>query len=405
MKAWEQKYQEWISDFYHGELLFFAGFILILFRGMWLSTMFSQNRMLSLLSIPVAALLIGLKILLFDHYPVKQFLLLGMALICTLFSCYFSHTVNAFLMVLLVLGSKNIKFEKILKVYLVIIGSLMILAFLSSLVDVIENLQYEQEHRRLRNAFGSIYPTDFASHIFYYITIIFYLKKDGLRCVHYMVAAGLAVLIYYFCDTRLDSASILLLIVFYWLGYEVENSSFISRNIKSIWDDTWKKIRVFLVPILAVVSIMSTVLYRENNVFWMWLDKLLSNRLSLGKNAYLKSGIQWLGQNIEMVGFGGTTEIVSNYNFVDCSYVHVLLVNGVLFLTVLLILYVFCGRKNSNNLYFSYVIAVVAINCMIAHHLLQVEYNVWLLSLLSIDSCTEGKEKNNGGYYSYKDND
>ena len=150
---------------------------------------------------------------------------------------------------------------------------------------------------------------------------------------------------------------------------------------------------------------MSTVLYRENNVFWMWLDKLLSNRLSLGKNAYLKSGIQWLGQNIEMVGFGGTTEIVSNYNFVDCSYVHVLLVNGVLFLTVLLILYVFCGRKNSNNLYFSYVIAVVAINCMIAHHLLQVEYNVWLLSLLSIDSCTEGKEKNNGGYYSYKDND
>ena len=153
MKAWEQKYQEWISDFYHGELLFFAGFILILFRGMWLSTMFPQNRMLSLLSIPVASLLIGLKILLFDHYPVKQFLMLWVVLICTMLSCYFSHTVNAFLMILLVLGSKDIEFEKILKVYLVIVGAVMVLAFLASIVGVIDNLQYKQGTRKIRNAF------------------------------------------------------------------------------------------------------------------------------------------------------------------------------------------------------------------------------------------------------------
>ncbi|MDD6074303.1 MAG: hypothetical protein PUB88_08600, partial [Clostridium sp.] len=260
MKALEQKYQEWTSDFHHGELLFFAGFILILFRGMWLSTMFPQNRILSLLCIPVAALLVGLKILLFDRYPLKQFFALLVVLLCTMLSCYFSRTINAFLMILLVLGSKDIEFEKILKVYLVIVGSVLILAFLASLVGVIENLRYlRRSNNRVRNSFGIIFPTDFAAHVFYYLTVLLYLNRDKLKSVHYILTMGVAGLLYYYCDTRLDSISILLLVVIFWIGSLMEHSSWVSRNMKCFWRDFWQKIGVYSVPIAAAVSIGATL--------------------------------------------------------------------------------------------------------------------------------------------------
>lgn len=391
MKAWEQKYQEWISDFYHGELLFFAGFILILFRGMWLSTMFPQNRMLSLLSIPVASLLIGLKILLFDHYPVKQFLMLWVVLICTMLSCYFSHTVNAFLMILLVLGSKDIEFEKILKVYLVIVGAVMVLAFLASIVGVIENLQYKQGSRKIRNAFGIIYPTDFAAHVFYCWTAIFYLNRDKVKLFYYIITIGVSILLYRYCDARLDSISIFLIAILYWLEDIVEHPIRINRYIKKVWIVFWQRIGVYLMIIVAVISIGMTLMYKEGNSFFLSLNEILSNRLNLGKNAYEEYGARIFGQDIEMVGFGGTTAgKVQNYNFVDCSYVHVLLVNGILFLMILMMFYTLSCKSRKQDIYFLFCIAVIAVNCMIAHHILQVEYNIWLLSALTINQCESG---------------
>lgn len=392
MTTLEKKYQEWTSDFHNGEILFFIGYILILFRGMWLSTMFPQSRILSLLCVPVAALVVGLKIILFDHYPIKQFLALLAVLIVTMLSCYFSHTINPFFMILLVLGSKNIEFEKILKVYLVIVGAVLALAFLASLVGVIENLRYVRSNGRIRNSFGIIFPTDFAAHVFYYLTVLFYLNRDKLKPVHYILTMGLAGLLYYYCDTRLDSISILFLVLVFWVGSVVEHSFWVSRNAKVVWRNFWQKIGVYSVLIASAVSIGTALMYNEGSSFWQAVDKLITGRLYLGQKAYKEYGIRLIGQEIDMVGAGGTVESVKNYNFVDCSYVHVLLVNGILFFVILMVLYVWCCRVRKHDIYFLCCIDVIAVNCMIAHHILQVEYNVWLLAVLAMDWC--------GGYIS-----
>ena len=78
---------------------------------------------------------------------------------------------------------------------------------------------------------------------------------------------------------------------------------------------------------------------------------------------------------------------MQNYNFLDCSYVHVLLVNGILFFVILMVLYVWCCRARKHDIYFLCCIGVIAVNCMIAHHILQVEYSVWLLAVLAMDWC------------------
>lgn len=368
-----------------GELFFCIGFIIILFRGMWLSTMFPQNRLLSTLCIPIAALFIGLKILICDHYSVKQMVLAASVVICTMLSCYYSRTVNAFILILLVFGSRDIEFEKILKMYLAVVGTLMVLAFVASQIGIIENLQYVQRGR-IRNSFGIIYPTDFASHVFYCMTAIFYLMRNKLKIIYYVIAIGVAGLLYYFCDTRLDSLSILLVAFLFGMENVMEHTSWIKEGTVRIWRAFWQKIGVYSMPLAAITSIGITLLYRDSNLLWIRLDEFLTHRLGLGKNMYDAYGIRLFGQDIEMVGLGGTTaEYIPDYNFVDCSYMYVLLMNGILFLIILMVLYVQGCKRRKQNVNFLNCIIIVSLNCMIAHHILQIEYNIWLLCVLTSD--------------------
>lgn len=372
-----------------GELFFCIGFIIILFRGMWLSTMFPQNRLLSTLCIPIAAFFIGLKILICDHYSVKQMVLAASVVICTMLSCYYSRTVNAFILILLVFGSRDIEFEKILKMYLAVVGTLMVLAFVASQIGIIENLQYVQRGR-IRNSFGIIYPTDFASHVFYCMTAIFYLMRNKLKIIYYVIAIGVAGLLYYFCDTRLDSLSILLVAFLFCMENVMEHTSWIKEGTVRIWRAFWQKIGVYSMPLAAMVSIGVTLLYRGDDSRWVYINDFLSHRLELGKNMYDAYGIRLFGQDIEMVGFGGSVTDVQDYNFVDCSYVYVLMVNGILFLVILIALYVLNCKSREQDEYFLCCIVAMSLNCMIAHHILQVEYNIWLLSVMTTKRYRNG---------------
>lgn len=82
-----------------------------------------------------------------------------------------------------------------------------------------------------------------------------------------------------------------------------------------------------------------------------------------------------------MNGGGGTLNLKEEYFFLDCSYVNLLLTWGlVLFLTVMALFFYSC-RKNNKNLYFQYAVALIAVNCVIAHHLMDVAYDPFVLAV------------------------
>ncbi len=93
---------------------------------------------------------------------------------------------------------------------------------------------------------------------------------------------------------------------------------------------------------------------------------------------------------VEFIGFGGTTESVGAYSFVDCSYMYVLLRYGVVFLAVLLGIAVYCCYRNRHDLYFLYAMTLVSVNCAIAHHILQIEYAPFFLAFLARCADQEG---------------
>ena len=140
-------FRQWLNDPYIGEILFFAGYILCLGRAVWVTTMFPYPDSIDKLPILLGLLLIVLKILLYDHYKMDFFIKAVIAVLCSGAVFVSSRYLNVCLWLFIVLGSKDISFQKLLRIYLLVTGTIVLLAFLSSLIGVIENLQYQTANR------------------------------------------------------------------------------------------------------------------------------------------------------------------------------------------------------------------------------------------------------------------
>ncbi len=383
----KKRYIEWIREPQRGEQIFLLAYILYLGVSVWATTMFPMMNFVKIIGKLLFVPMVVLKILLYDGYQRKQLIIIIFVTICSFLVLFLGHQTIHILWLILILGTRNVSFEKILKSYLVVTGAIFFLAFAASLLGVIENLQYVTETRGIRNSFGTIYPTDFAAHVFYWIVTYFYLMGERLKSWHYIGTAIVAALIYYFCNARLDSGCILFIAILYGIGNALRKSR-TNRRIKHVWEHTWMRFGMLVMPLLAIFSILITVMYRKGSRGWDAINKFSNGRVALGKTGFTDYGVKLFGQNVVMKGFGGNTELVNDYFFLDCSYVNILICYGIVILIIVLGLHVYCCYKNRFDLYFLYAIALIALNCIFAHHLLEAAYNPFLLAIL-----TEGIRK------------
>lgn len=387
MQRLKNNYPCYINDSHIGEILFFIGFIIYLGRCVWATTTFPLPGLISKLCLLLPIIFIGLKVILYDDYSVCQLLFIFIMALSSACVLYFTGYLNIFYWFLPIIGSRHISFRKILKVYLLIVGAVITLAFISSLLGIIENYKYIADNRGIRQSFGINYTTDFAAHIFFLILTSYYLGAEHLKFYYHILTIITACLIYRFCNARLDSLSIVLTTLLFGSGQLIMHSRHISRNFRNFWIWFWKYVGPTIMPVLAAVSIMVTMLYTENNPIFTAINQLLTGRLKLGLDGIKTYGFRIFGQTIDMVGAGGGTIWSKEYNFIDCSYLHILLRYGLVSIFMVLITYFFCCIKNRHDRYFLYTIALIAINCVVAHHLLELEYNPFALALFS--SCSK----------------
>lgn len=375
MKLKIKSLKEEIYNIYSAEGLFFTGFIIFLGRAMWETTMLPLNGLVSLTCFLLSILFIGLKIVFFDTYSVSGYISVFIGFTGTILIYLNSGYLNPFFWILILIGCKNISFEKILKIYLLITVSITILALCAALLGIIENLIYETAGRGTRIAFGSVYVTDFASHIFYMILAYCYLKADHLEIYHFIGIIIIAGVVYYFCRTRLDCISIFLIVIIFGINRWLQKLQFDGKGLLKKWKNFWKWIAVVSIPFFAIISAILTIYYRTDNKVLGLINNLISDRLRQGKIGFDNYQIKLWGQKVDMVGAGGTIQPVTNYFFIDNSYIHVLLRYGMIFTITLLVIYVLCSYKKREDIYFLFVLVLVSLNCVIAHHILEVAYN------------------------------
>ena len=332
----------------------------------------------------LVVLLLGLRFL-YKMRVSYKYLILSILLLLSGVLVYFqtnrlNFLVYSMLLVLLV----NVDMKVVLRNYVVVAGILVVGVFLLSLVGMVPNLQYNRAGV-IRNSFGFIYPTDFASHCFYLFLAISYLLKDKLIWTRSLFGVLLSAFIIKYCDARLNALSILLATVIFIYFYYSNG----------------KKLKIFaLLPYSAVVfaSVVTYLSYKFSwsNPFLVSINKLITGRLSLGRNAFDTFGVHLFGtRNVQFIGSGGKTESVIGYNYVDSSYVQMLFTYGIVPVVLLIIIYVVASRKQYKDGQYLLVaiLSLIAFNCMIEAFWFVPTYNIFMFLLFTTNTFSK-KESN-----------
>lgn len=378
----EGKVRQFIAVPENGERLFLLAFFFYVAFASLQTTMFGVGGPLVTI---VNFLLTGsilLKIIAFDRYTEKELCfaawLLGDAAMVMIFSGY----KEVFYFAVILLGAKNVPFGKILKVYLLVNLTVLLSAFIASRLDIIEDLVYVRDFFRERNSFGTIYPTDFAAHIFFLLSAWYYVIRKKLQTYHIVLGAFICAIVYYYCKTRLDCITMALLLLGLWILKHEKIWINTTGNQQKVFVFLQKSVSWFGLAGFTVMYLLS-LFYMPNVTVFRFIDELISGRLRYGNQGLEEYGFSLFGQPVAMNGNGASLIEPADYFYIDSSYLFVYLCYGVVFLCFILFIHYSCCKKYAEDGYFLLILSVIAINCMIAHHIIDLAYNPFYLALLA----------------------
>lgn len=280
------------------------------------------------------------------------------------------------------LSSINAQLSPVVKIYFVLGLVLTIGTIGLSLVGVIDNYSYVV-NGSTRWAFGFLYTTDFAAHIFYLSLVFAYLIRKRVNIVYSFVPAFLSLFVFYFAKAKLDTV-LMIMITVALICYRYVNLSRLKTH----------RHLISTVPfVMGIFSVGVSWIYEPNNRIFSVVNDVLTNRLAMGHLALYEYPIKFFGQYISQNGSGGLsfeTGLTSKgtnlaYFFIDSSYIKILLGFGVVFFLIYLYglsrsMYVNLGKE---NYMLPIILTIICISSVIDQHMLEVAYNPFLICIIT----------------------
>ena len=150
--------------------------------------------------------------------------------------------------------------------------------------------------------------------------------------------------------------------------------------------------------VTAIFAILLHAFYNPQNTIYFQLNKLLSGRLALGQNAMSEYGISLFGKDIEWIGFNMEETLRGTYNYVDCSYVKILLDHGILFLGIVLLAYAYMLKKSiqKKQYYYTWILMIIMIFCITEPRLFDITFNPFIVLTLAGQKLIVDKDVKRG---------
>lgn len=368
------------------EQIYLLLFCVLIAYHFFLTTMFSIEwpSVIKFYLNSLIVLVLVLKTGIDDKYNIQEILIVAVLGAAFLFSWKHNENEEIFLCMLVIWGARKINFEKILKVFFLVISVLLFFTVICSLTGQVENLIYYQGERRARMAFGVCYPTDFSAYVFYLSVVYCYLRKEKLRYLETIGVAALGIFVYYFCDARMNTICLLMTaILFSYLIFRRRR-----QRKKGTKYEMQKALAIILAlspTLCAMGMILLSMFYSSQNRLFSILNGILNNRIYYSHKGMELYGIPLWGQYIPMRGNGGTTEAVNNYFFLDSSYIYILLQFGVLTLVTILMCWCIISFKavRHKNWELLLVVVLIAVQCLVEHHMMAIVYNPFFMAILA----------------------
>lgn len=300
-----------------------------------------------------------------------------------LISAYVTKDKNLLIYWVFIVAAHDVDFQDIIKWSLWVHIGALIFVIGSCYAGILENRIYGLMYGiRIRDSLGFQYTTTSSNFFFYMILMWVYWRKSKITWLE--VAVLIAGNLYLFSKTDTKNAfalgmlAIIGTVVLKYIPYLREY-----RKIYSV-------LAVGIVPALSAGIISISIKY-DQAIRWMYkFNKMISGRLNLGKEEYLNYGLRLFGQEIEWIG--GEPEEGIVYNFVDSSYMQMLLNFGPIILGLILAGLILIGifiaiRKDT---YFLLVFVLFAVHSTFDPQLVWIGYNSFLL-VYSYIYCNRSK--------------
>lgn len=276
----------------------------------------------------------------------------------------------------LITGAIDVDYKKILKISFWINFGTLALAFWGSCAGAILDLSYEAEEG-YRHSFGIVYTTDFAARVFYLLVIGWVLFENVNIIVSLLSAAFFTWFIYYYCQGKCGVITLILFMAAMIYEYAARNGKLLKKIPIRVID----KLITWSAPICALCIFFLSFIYDESIGWISRINNILTNRLMLANRAIDNYGFTFLGTAFEQRGAGGRTAYSLLYNFIDSSYVLIVLRYGCIVFFILLALMVYQSRiaLKNNQRKLLLAIMLVAVHSIVEHHLPEVNYNIFLI--------------------------
>lgn len=380
--------------------LYFVGFGSYLLIRSWDSTMFPRVSALKTLGAVLFFICISAKIVLCDKFEKREFFAYFCVLLVSLLSFIFGRDIHFPFLCLLIMGSKGVSFKDILKEFLLVTIPVYICAVLASLTGLIENLSwdlYETTHFAYwelgeSHALGMIHTTDHAAKVFFIVLAAYYLFSGKQKIIIPAIIGCISILVYVITRGGLDSGCLAILAAIVLLDIIIKRAG--KQGLQQLWKGAWKIIGFIAMPVAVIVSLAACYFYNAENPVTFRVNSIFSGRLSLGKDFFNNYSVSLFGHDIEMVGVGGIgRELVQSgvsYCFMDISYQQILMINGLLALLIVIGFYVLISRKYKDDVPMQICISLISLNCMVAHHLIDISYIPFILAFSAVKEDIPG---------------
>ena len=222
---------------------------------------------------------------------------------------------------LLVFSARDIDFRKLLGTFSLATFLVLCLTIYASQKGIIANM-FMNADGGYRFSLGFNYVSFASQRLFF--ALCTYLMFRGKKISYLELMALLLATIYMYQQTSTTSPFYLsiLILTYALLSIKIFKKEFIIGNF-------WTKTLVQYGFILALVIILYFCFYSSGNLFHL-VDQFTHNRLRLSVNGFQNFGVSWLGQPISFTTLDMFGNFTSNYNYIDSSFVQLLVIDGLI---------------------------------------------------------------------------
>lgn len=376
-ESWAKKLNFKISNYTFDEILYFIGFSLYLGAHFITGTMFNTGAIPYKIFM-ASAVIVGFKIILYN--PIKK---IWTAALCILLMFIFhisashSNLPDIFYYYIMILGAFNVDYRKIVKLTIIEVAIGLLITFISAKMGTIIGLTYDRNNGsyNLRYALGTIYPSDLAARIFYMSTFYVMYRKFRLSIPEYLSLLLLTVWTYLVTITKLDTILMMLLII---------TAVFYSKIVGILEKITYKAMIYAELVAVAAICLLS-YFYTDSNPILRAINNIITGRLYFAREAFNRYNVTLYGQNVLQNGSGGIHHGSFDYFYIDCSYIRLLMMSGLVSFVIVIGLLAYLTYYFVKNKFYPLLIALflVFLSSFIDQHLLEISYNILLLSLFA----------------------